>query len=265
MRTPAPKRSLTLREREILKRCIIFAAGSLFFFTMAAMRANSGEYYRGNNGNSFGQHDMWLTPEDDDNAMSDDDYIMAARMTRQVVGPRPVYNRRKASLIHDSVTIIINENTASEVSSSNDLKRDTSNSMNVQSLLFPKLFGARQWSAENGNNAPKTIDYTNSRKHKSDSTIERYQTLQSTLTGKVIDVQPNGYLVIEARKTVNVNGEEQVVILTGVVNPDHMDSESSVYADRIMDLYVKYSGDGPMTRMDKRGWGSKIVDFLNPF
>ncbi len=264
MRTRAPKRSLTLREKEILKRCIIFATGSLFFFMMAAVRANSAEYYRSSANGSYGQHDLWLSPDDDDNAMSDDDYIMAARMTRQVVGPRPVYNRRKASQPHDSVTIVVDENTASEVSSSNDLKRDSSNSANIQSLLFPKLFGTRQWNAENGN-APKTIEYTNSRTHKSDSTIERYQTLQSTLTGKVIDVQPNGYLVIEARKTVNVNGEEQIVILTGVVNPDHMDSNSSVYADRIMDLYVKYSGTGPMTRMDKRGWGSKIIDFVNPF
>jgi|GEM_PF-2030861 Flagellar basal body L-ring protein len=264
MRTQTPKRSLTLREREILKRCIIFAAGALFFFTMAAIRANAGDYYRVPAMNSYGQHDMWLAPDDDDNAMSDDDYIMAARMTRQVVGPRPVYNRRKASQPHDSVTIVINENTASEIASSNDLKRNSSNNLNVQSLLFPKILGTRQWNAENGN-APKTIDYSNGRAHKSDSTIERTQYFRATLTGKVIDVQPNGYLVIEARKTVNVNGEEQVVILTGIVNPDHMDSNSSIFADRIMDLYVKYDGAGPMSRMDKRGWGSKVIDFLNPF
>lgn len=254
-------RSMNLRDRELLRRCVVFGGGALFFFLLAAVRAMSGEHYARSN-------DPWAFPEDDEyDVMSSDDHIMASRLRRRVVGERPVYHRRKASRVHDSVTIIINESTSSEITSSNDLKRDSSNNMTLTSWLTPKLsggLGTTQRGAAAGGSTP-TIQYANSRAHKSDSTIEREQTFTTTLTGGVVAVHPNGYLVVEARKTVNVNGEVQTVTVTGTVNPEHMDSNSSVRAEYLMDMAVNYTGNGPMTRMDKRGWGSKIIDFLNPF
>ena len=44
-----------------------------------------------------------------------------------------------------------------------------------------------------------------------------------------------------------------------------MDVNSAIKAEKLMDMSVVYTGKGPMTRMDKRGWGSKLIDFLNPF
>ncbi len=118
---------------------------------------------------------------------------------------------------------------------------------------------------ESSGGSTPTLEYSNSRAHKSDSTIEREQAVSSTLTGEDVEVLPNRYLVVQARKTVAVNGETQTLIVTGTVNPDHLDSNSSIRAELVMDMSIRYSGNGPMTRMDKRGWGSKVMDFLNPF
>lgn len=256
-----PRKTMSLRERELFKRCVVLMIGSALFFIMAAVRARGGEFYGA-------EKDPWaFADEDEYDVMSDDDHIMASRLRRQVVGNRPVYHRRKASRVHDSVTIIVAENTSSDISSSNDLKRDSSNSMILESWLTPKLsggLGTTQQGKAAGGDSP-TIAYTNNRKHKSDSTIARTQVFSTTLTGKVIDVHPNGYLVIEAKKSVNVNGEAQVVTVTGSVNPEHMDSNSAVKAEYVMDMAINYTGAGPMTRMDKRGWGSKLIDFLTPF
>lgn len=256
-----PRKAMSLRERELLKRCIVLMAGSALFFILAAARAFSGEYYPADK-------DPWaFADEDEYDVMSDDDHIMASRLRRQVVGTRPVYHRRKASRVHDSVTLIVAESTSSDISSSNDLKRDSSNSMILESWLTPRLsggLGTTQHGKAAGGDSP-TIAYSNNRAHKSDSTIARTQAFATTLTGKVIDVHPNGYLVIEAKKSVNVNGETQVVTVTGSVNPEHMDSNSAVKAEYIMDMTIDYTGAGPMTRMDRRGWGSKLIDLLNPF
>ncbi len=249
------------RQRELFKRCVVLMLATIFFFMLAAVRARSGDAYNR-------PSDPWAFPDEDEyDVMSDDDHIMASRLRRQVVGARPVYHRRKASRIHDSVTIVVNEETSSEIKSSNDLKRDSSNDMSLTNWVVPTLsggLGLKQKGQMSGGSTP-TINYSNSRKHKSDSTIDRTQAFTTTLTGKVIEVHPNGYLVIEAKKSVNVNGETQTVTLTGTVNPDHMDSNSQVRADFIMDMAIDYTGKGPMTRMDKRGWASKLIDFLNPF
>jgi flagellar L-ring protein precursor FlgH len=259
----ANRKTMTLRERELVRRCLLLMAGSLFFFILAAVRARGGEYQSRTN-------DPWALSEEEEadyDVMSDDDHIIATRMRRRVTGNRSLYHRQKASRVHDSVTIIVAESTTSELESSNELSRDSSNQMTLNSWLTPKLsggLGTTQHGAAAGGNSP-TISYNNARSHTSDSTIERSQSFATTITGEVIEVQRNGYLVIEARKTVNVNGEEQTVKVTGIVNPEFMDSNSAIKAERLMDMSVAYTGKGPMTRMDKRGWGSKLIDFLNPF
>lgn len=246
---------MTRRERELFIRCAVLMAGAIFFFLLAAVRARAGDYY-----NQRGYDDGY-------DVMSHDDHAYAERLRGKVLGNRPVYFRQKASRVHDSVTIVVNESTSSELSSSNDLKRDTSNNIVLSSWLTPSLkngLSMNQKGAEAGGNSP-TLAYSGSRAHKSDSTIEREQNFASTLTGEVVEVLPNRHLVVQARKTVAVNGEVQTLLVTGVVNPDHLDSNSSVKADYIMDMNIRYSGSGPMSRMDKRGWGAKIIDFVNPF
>lgn len=252
-------KGMSARERELFKRCLVLMAGSLFFFLLAAVRACSGDFYSqyGTSGDYDPRFDV----------MSSDDEDLAYAMQREIHGSKPIYFRQKASRVHDSVTIIVDEDTSSELTSSNDLKRDTSNNMTLTSWLTPKLsggLGTTQHGAAAGGNSP-TFSWSGARAHKSDSTIERAQTFTTTLTGEVLAVLTNGYLVVQARKRVNVNGEQQTVTVTGIVNPDHMDSNSAVNAEYLMDMSVDYTGKGPMTRMDKRGWWAKTFDFLNPF
>lgn len=223
-----------------------------------ALTAAAADYRAGN-------YDPWPYPDEDElDVMSYDDHLLASRLQRHVVGRGEVYNRRKASREHDSVTIVINENTTSSMTSSNDLKRNSSQNMTLTNWLTPRLFGVTQHGQMAGGNTP-TITYSNDRAHKSDSSIDRGQYFTATLTGSVIQVLPNGFLVVEARKTVSVNGEAQTVTVTGIVNPAHMDSKSVINAEYLMDMSIVYSGKGPMTRMDKRGWAAQIIDFLNPF
>ena len=256
---------MTARERELVRRCIVLMAGVIFFSLLAAIRARSMDYPH----QPRTESDPWGLNLAYGNSgyISPDAQDASFRAKRVILGDKPIYFRKKASQKYDSVTIVVSEITESELTSSNDLKRDSSNNMNINSLLFPKLGGGggvRQTGVAAGNDA-KTLSYTNSRAHKSDSTIERAQAFATTITGEVLEVQKNGYLIVQARKRFNVNGEEQEVTLTGIVNPDHMDSNSQVRAEHLIDMRVTYTGKGPMTRMDKRGWGSKIIDFLNPF
>lgn len=256
---------MTRYERELLRRCVILMAGSLFFFILAAIRANSGDY-----GGYDPYGNAWAYRDADDQGTRDltDEQLLSVRLQRRLVGREQLNNtRRKAAMIHDSVTILIRESTSSEITSSNDLKRDANQNMTLNNWLTPSFsggLGAKQHGEQAGGNTP-TISWSSGRAHKSDSTIERTQYLTSTLTGTVTEVKPNGYLVVQASKTINVNGEEQMMTVTGMVNPNHMDSTSTVKAEYIIDMRVSYTGKGPMTRMDKRGWASKAIDFLNPF
>ena len=242
------------------RRCILLFAGMVFFMILAAVRAKSGDF------EAYGEE--WRFPDEDmDDVMSADDHLLSMRMKKRMTSEKPVYSRIKASRIHDSVTIIVKEDTSSSLSSSNDLKRDSSNNMTITNWLTPSLENGLRFKqrgdAADGNSP--TIAYKTNRQHKSDSSVDKGQNFTTTITGTVVEVLPNRYLVVQARKTVSVNGEAQTVLLTGTVNPDHLDSNSQINANYIMDMSVTYSGKGPMTRMDRRPWGARVWDFITPF
>ncbi len=72
----------------------------------------------------------------------------------------------------------------------------------------------------------------------------RSTTLTTTLSGRVVDVLPNGFLVIEASKLVVVNAESQVVTVRGVARPVDLGPGNFVRSDRLAQLEVRINGKG---------------------
>lgn len=77
-----------------------------------------------------------------------------------------------------------------------------------------------------------------------DGTTSRTSTLTATLTARVVDVLPNGYLVIEGSKTTLVNSENQVITVRGVVRPADLSNANTVQSGSIAQLELKINGRG---------------------
>ena len=72
----------------------------------------------------------------------------------------------------------------------------------------------------------------------------RQTDLTTTLTARVTHVLPNGYLVVEGAKDVQVNSERQTVIVRGVVRPADLSPGNVVRSDRLAQLEVHINGKG---------------------
>jgi flagellar L-ring protein FlgH len=72
----------------------------------------------------------------------------------------------------------------------------------------------------------------------------RETTITTTITARVTRVLPNGYFLVEARKVVGVNAEEQTVTIRGIVRPVDLGSDNSVASDRLAQLEVSVNGKG---------------------
>jgi flagellar L-ring protein precursor FlgH len=75
-------------------------------------------------------------------------------------------------------------------------------------------------------------------------TTSRSTTLTTTVTARVIHVLPNGALVVEAAKDIQINSERQTITLRGVVRPADIDAANSVQSDRLGQLEVRVNGKG---------------------
>jgi flagellar L-ring protein precursor FlgH len=68
--------------------------------------------------------------------------------------------------------------------------------------------------------------------------------LTTSLSGRVVDVLPNGFLVIEAERQMYMNNQHQTVIIHGVVRPGDIGSNNAVPSTSISNLEVELKGRG---------------------
>ena len=89
--------------------------------------------------------------------------------------------------------------------------------------------------------------------------------LIGTITAKVVEVMPNGNLVLEARKDITINNEKQILVLRGMIRPDDILTDNSVVSGKIADAEVYYVGDGVIQDKQGQGWLVRFMDKIWPF
>jgi flagellar L-ring protein precursor FlgH len=167
-----------------------------------------------------------------------------------------LFRDAKARYINDVVTIRVMETT--EASASADAKNSRES---AASAGFDHLFGAEKLISE----LPTMLSGKGSSSFEGSGSTNRTTMLQTNLTARVIDVLPNGYLVVEGMRDVRVNNENQSVYLTGVVRPDDISSNNIVLSTSVAQMSVRLQGKGIASQPIKPGWLFQILSGILPF
>lgn len=141
----------------------------------------------------------------------------------------------RAHSVDDLVTVVVNEN-ANAVSTGATKTSRASAATSQTTALGGTLSAA--------NPLANLLNTNNNTSLNGQGTTSRQTTLTATLTARVTDVLPNGYLVIEGNKTVLVNSENQVVTLRGVVRPADLSTANTVASDSVGQMELKIDGKG---------------------
>ncbi len=72
----------------------------------------------------------------------------------------------------------------------------------------------------------------------------RQRNLTAKISAKVVGVRDNGNLVIEGNKVVEINEEKEIIKISGLVRPEDVESNNTVFSYDIADADIKYSGKG---------------------
>jgi len=78
-------------------------------------------------------------------------------------------------------------------------------------------------------------------------------------------VKPNGTLVIEARRFIQMDDEKITMTLTGMVRPDDISIINTVNSTSVADLVVTKKTEGVARNAAKQGWLIRLVQAINPF
>ncbi len=164
--------------------------------------------------------------------------------------------------VHDIVTVIVREEKRAK--SDTDLKRDKKWDISAElkkwirltedSKLVPQVFPA-------GNPA---IALTYDDKYKGKGKVERKDSLVTRISAVVLDVKPNGTLVLQARKEIKIDEDRQRVTLTGICRAEDVSAQNTILSTQLADATIDIQHAGPARDAARRGWLAKLWDVIRP-
>jgi flagellar L-ring protein precursor FlgH len=91
-------------------------------------------------------------------------------------------------------------------------------------------------------------------------TTTRAGELNALMSARVSEVLPNGDLVVEGVREIEINGDRQIVVLSGVVRQQDIDTTNVVQSTAIGQLRIRYFGRGLMKDNLKPGWLVRVLN-----
>ena len=168
---------------------------------------------------------------------------------------RPAFEDRRARLVGDTVTIQITESlTASQVSSSTS-NRDTSISSGISALPLQTAAGLGKFDI----GASTKNDFSGK------GGTQSANTFSGTITATVVDVMPNGNLIVAGEKQIGVNHNVDVLRFSGTVDPRLLQPGSVIASTQVANVRVESRGRGPQGEAQTVGWLSRFFLSLHPF
>ncbi len=177
-------------------------------------------------------------------------------------GSSSLYAANKARQVGDILTVAIYEQASAEKEAETATGRSASISAGI-----PKLFGYEARLAEKYANLDPAslLSASSENSFQGSGSTSREESLTATLTTRVVGIEEGGNLKIRGSKTVQVNHEDQIIRLTGIVRPSDITERNVINSKYILDARIEYTGKGVISDKQRPGWLARVFDIVWPF
>lgn len=167
-----------------------------------------------------------------------------------------------ARRVGDLITVNISEQTRTELQADTSTSRDSAVAGSIGSF-----FGlVNSITAANPNLGGQIgLEVSGSANYAGDGKTSREGLLTGQLTCRVMQVQPNGNLVIWGSKEIEVNRETQFLVMTGMVRPRDIQADNTVLSHLVAEARIVFDGEGVVGDKQGPGLGHRVMDHVWPF
>lgn len=171
---------------------------------------------------------------------------------------KPLYADDKANQVGDILTIIIFEDHKVDNKVERDLERTSNRSLGISS-------GDISIGHVLPNVSEVNLDLASDKalSGKSDYTDER--SIEDRITVVVEDIHPNGNLVVIGTRSREVNGDKQIIQVSGIVRPSDINYENTVRSEQVANFQMVAISEGVTKDFTDPGWLGKFLDAIWPF
>jgi flagellar L-ring protein precursor FlgH len=171
----------------------------------------------------------------------------------------------KAKQVGDIVTIQLEENFASSNSATTGISKDSEIDLGVTTVLgLPNDYGMSNFLGSNNAFDPN-VQAESSRSTNGAGTTTRGGSMTGTLAAVIKEELPHGVFRIEGRRTVTVNNEDQMMVLTGLIRRVDIGFENIISSQQIANANIIYTGKGVISDEQNVGWLMRFFAWVWPF
>lgn len=177
-------------------------------------------------------------------------------------GPDNLLGDRRARNVGDLLTIVIEIDDQAEMRNSTQRNRSGSEGLELGEVfgisgtkLMPKEIGGLTGELAIGGSS----------NYRGAGNVKRNEKLTLRIAATVVDVLPNGHLVVQGDQEVRVNNELRDLQIVGIVQPEDISRHNVIGYDRIAGARISYGGRGTVSTAQQPRWGQQVVDKVLPF
>jgi flagellar L-ring protein precursor FlgH len=160
----------------------------------------------------------------------------------------------RAMEIGDIVSVVLTESTSAAKTADTDLGKGSG-----VSITDPTIFGA-----------PVTINgrynlgtsLSSSSSFEGEASSNQSNSLSGSIAVQVSRVLPNGNLVIQGEKWIQINQGDEYIRLRGIIRPEDVSPTNTVPSTLVADARISYGGTGPLNESNTPGWLTRF--FMSP-
>lgn len=153
----------------------------------------------------------------------------------------------KALEVGDIVTVLIQETAAGKTTAETDAntKAETRGGPGIGMLSL-----VTNWGLETDN------------RFRGEGRSTRTGTLTARISTRVEEILPSGNYRVKGARIVEINGEKQRIVLSGVIRPEDLKANNMIESTFVADAHIIYDGKGPVDQAQSPGLLTRLVNFL---
>ena len=178
-------------------------------------------------------------------------------------GPKSLFGDRRARDVGDILTVTIEIEDEAEISNTTTRSRSSSDDVNVEAAFG--LNTLADTLLPGGNTLNPGLSTSGASDSSGAGNISREEEITLRLAATVVNVLPNGHLVIRGSQEVRVNFELRDLQIAGIVRPEDISRLNVITYDKIADARIAYGGRGQLSNVQQPRYGQQVVDLISPF
>lgn len=165
-----------------------------------------------------------------------------------------------ATSVGDLLTIVVKQTSTATKNQNRNTNKKSKVNAKISSFLFSPTASSALTKA--GQFPALSAETDNS--FEGGGQVSDVAVITDRFTVRVVDVLPNGNLLVEGRRSTTVSGEASTIILRAAVRKADVFPDNTVFSTQLADLTLRYENKGNLNDAQKRGWFGWFWDKVNP-